>query len=201
MSYLTVERALLVLLLALVGWQAREVRRLDRHITELNGDVEGVRTAVAEANGAITDKLGRLDEATDVMMAIEASIRDAVGRGGGGASAAGVGDLGDAAAPASRRARRLRDPGQNAMERMYEAADRMAADEGWDAAKYDEVASILEQSMATMLDVWSGVQSGDIPTADARDEALALRDDATARLTEVLGPTGVEKLRAYLKRR
>jgi hypothetical protein len=52
-----------------------------------------------------------------------------------------------------------------------------------------------------MVDLWSGMQSGDVQAAAARDEALAMRDDAQARLLEVLGQDGVDRLKGYMRKR
>lgn len=207
MPSLTFERVTLVLLIGLTLWQARELNQTGRHVNQLSTGMTELTTALAELK-ADREKLSLdLGRARDAMIALEASRAEL---GGGGVPLAGR-PRGAGAGPVEldangvpidpRAARRAREPGQGALNRLYDAADRMAADEGWDARTYDAVTAVFEDSMAGMVDLWSGMQSGDVQAAAARDEALAMRDDAQARLLEVLGQDGVDRLKGYMRKR
>lgn len=91
------------------------------------------------------------------------------------------------------------NPGAVVLNRLYDAADQMAEREQWDDRTYNDVADVFEQTTTDILDLWDDLKQGEVAPADARDEALALRESAQTRLATILGDDGLEELREHVR--
>ncbi len=90
-------------------------------------------------------------------------------------------------------------PGANVLDHLYEAADELAVSEQWDDATYDGVAQVFDDTTSTMLDLWKDVQGGRVSIAQARKQAMEVRESAQVRLQAVLGEEGFDRLRSRIK--
>ena len=97
--------------------------------------------------------------------------------------------------------KRLADMPGNVLNRLYDATDRMADDEQWDDATYDQVTAVFEESAARATELLAGMRDGSVNEAQAREAAVALRDETTERLQTVIGPDGLQRLKTYMGKR
>jgi hypothetical protein len=211
-SWLTFERVLLVVLAATVLVEAQSIRDQRRMLDKIGEAVVADQSTCQAMNEALEGVKARIDALPTPVCAPAA----AAGAWGGAPGAAGVeraragGAAGasatDPASPealaaggrTSSRARRFANMPANVLSRMYDAADRMAEDEGWDDATYDQVAGIFEASAGRAVELFGELQAGTLTPVDARDQAMALRDEVTGKLEGVIGADGVTRLKGYL---
>ena len=89
--------------------------------------------------------------------------------------------------------------GAQVLDRLYAAADDMAADEQWSDETYDQVSAVFERTTGEMADLFTEMKAGKVDVAAAKERALAVRDEATGELSTILGPEGLERLKGYIK--
>lgn len=219
-SWVTVDRALLVLILALLAAQGLGQRddhalleQTSRAVTDLTKKLEEAQKRLADARAA-GGASGPSWGSTSAGARPEFGARVDGGEGGaltsggpgapegaGGAAlspgAAGGTPGGSAASRLAKVKRQLAASGMTMMDVVYDAVDRMAAEEQWDDATYDEVASVFEQSAGRMVQLYQDVQTGQLTPQEARDEGLAMRDDALGRLQGRIGPEGIARLKTH----
>jgi hypothetical protein len=87
--------------------------------------------------------------------------------------------------------------GMTMMDVVYDAVDRMAEEEQWNDATYDEVASVFEQSAGELVGLMEAVQRGEITPQQAREEGSMMRDEALGRLQTSIGAEGMQRLKTH----
>lgn len=198
------ERVALVVLATLVVWDTWQLRRNTRTVDDL---VE--RVAMSEAK---LKQAGDLRSSKVPMSSFSPDLFKPRGGGAtrdGGAHPSARSDAtapeGEAATPprAQARAKRRSDvpavPGAQVLSRLYDAADEMAADEQWSNETYEQVALVFEDATAQMKDLFDELKAKKVTPAQAKEQALRLRDDATGKLAGVLGKDGLQRLKGYIK--
>lgn len=211
-TWITIERVLLVLLIAVVGWQAEQSRADRRLLDKIGETVLAMEGTVKENTTAVVAlRSAPPPEAVPCIPAGPGGAGGGLGGGErGGRAARGEGGAGGpqgvtvdpaaAGGPRAARAKRMAAMPGNVLARMYDAADRMAEDEGWDDATYDQVTGVFEESAGRAATLFEELQAGTLQPVDARDQAVALRDEVTTKLVGVLGPEGVARLKGYVGR-
>lgn len=86
-------------------------------------------------------------------------------------------------------------PGAMVLDTLYQAADQLAIDEEWDALTYEDVTRVFDRTMMEANSVFERAQQGEITPAEARREAIQLRNKAINRLQDVIGSEGILALR------
>lgn len=88
--------------------------------------------------------------------------------------------------------------GELPLDNLYEAMDRIALEEGWDDATYDDVTLVFEQSMDIFGDTWLDLREGRLTLPQARQRLVRTREDAVNALQTRLGPDEFARVRASL---
>lgn len=212
----TLERVILGVLVLLAGWQQVRLGRQERAMAALVAHAEELAAAQRElAEAARQRAIAPLRAPLPGELYSAARPKAAPSRG----EPAGRDERDDPPAfdgpveprPGARRFAQQRaaiarveqrlpqNPGAVVLDRLYEAADEMAVREQWDDQTYDEVAEVFETTTGGILDLWADLKEGEVAPIEARDEALALRDQAHERLAGILGEDGLEVLRQHVK--
>ncbi len=211
-TWITTERVLLVLLIAVVGWQAEQSRSDRRLLDKIGETVLAMEGTVKENTTALVAlRSAPPPEAVPCIPSGpggpgggpgggERSGRAGRGEGGANGPQGVTVDPAGAGGPRAARAKRMAAMPGNVLARMYDAADRMAEDENWDDATYDQVTGVFEESAGRAATLFEELQAGTLQPVDARDQAVALRDEVTTKLVGVLGPEGVARLKGYVGR-
>lgn len=87
-------------------------------------------------------------------------------------------------------------PAAQFLDTLYEAADRLAVEEQWDARTYDGVSQVFDTTMLEMNDLFLRTRNGEVPLREARRGAMAIRGQAMEDLRGLIGDDGVASLRA-----
>lgn len=207
-SWLPFDRLLLLLSLTVLLWNVQATRN-DRRAAELLAAEVGALKELVAAEAAREPAKAQPCPACPVCPApAEAprapSLADALARATP-TSPDGATTADPAAAPRGRTAfkdrKRLAEMPGNVLNRLYDATDRMADDEQWDDATYDQVTAVFEESAARATELFAGMRDGSVTEAQAREQAIGLRDETTQRLETVLGPDGLTRLKGYMGRR
>lgn len=203
------ERALLVVLVLIAVWLAWDLQRTRLQLTKLTAKVDDT---VMRLDAFEAARRAALAAPPPAEMFQPPSARRGGGgaggggrRGGGGAAVAdGGADDGpswadpDLSSPSG--GQRVPEvPGSKVLNLLYDAADRAAVEEDWDADTYDQVARVFEKTTRTMVDLVQQFKDGDIRPADARRRALNVREQAEGDLKSILGADGFERLQATVK--
>ncbi len=213
-SWVTIDRALLVLLLVLLVAQGQAQRgdhallaSTSQAVADLTKKLEDAqkRLADARASGAGAATPSWTVPSVGGSARVEGGVRpdgdagaaNAVPGATGPAGAVPPGAAGSAASRLAKVKRQLAASGMTMMDVVYDAVDRMAAEEQWDDATYDEVASVFEQSAGRMVQLYQDVQTGQLTPQEARDEGMAMRDEALGRLQGRIGPEGIARLKTH----
>ena len=178
-----IERVLLVLGLVALAWLGSWVVSLRERTQELSARVAELEVRVRGVSEAA--KIART-------VSLPTPEAPAAHGGKGEASKAGKGRPGPAA---KARDRNPPVPGAELLERLYEAADDLAASEQWDDPTYEAVARVFEETSDSMNTLFASVKAREITMSAARKEAIAVRDRAQTRLREALGDQGFAKLK------
>lgn len=177
-----IERVLLVLCLVAVAWLASSVVSARERTQELGGRVAELEVRVRTLTDAA--KVAR----TVPTPPLEAFQPAAKAEG----AKAGKGRPGPAA---KARDKNPPVPGAELLERLYEAADDLAASEQWDDPTYEAVARVFEETSDSMNALFASVKARELTMSAARKEAIAVRDRAQTQLRAALGDEGFAKLK------
>lgn len=90
-------------------------------------------------------------------------------------------------------------PGGELLNALYDAADSLAAQEGWDPGTYTAVVDVFERTMGEMGSLWTEMRRGAIDPRGARQAAYATRAAADDELAEILGEDGVTRLYQHMR--
>jgi hypothetical protein len=205
-----IERGVVALLIAVVGWQQmhitrqeRAVQRLYVHVNELVDAQKMLHEALKQRPAAALrtpmphEVFARPKQAAQRSLDGEASV-DALPQAQ--AMRAGKRRFNNQRKSLDRAQEHLPEAsGATVLNRLYDAADVMAANENWDDATYNDVADVFEQTTTDMVDLWEDFRGGEVAPLDARDEVIALRDQAQDNLANILGEEGLEVLRQHVK--
>lgn len=197
---ITFDRAALVTLIVVVIWQAVALRNLRGTVELTHAEVRAMRAEVESARApSSAETAQRLEDLLSPRGADGARRTDA-----DPAAARRAGDADPSVRRADvevpRRARKRaasRTTGDEMLDRLYNAADRMAEAENWSDETYDEVTLVFEDTADAMLTLFRDVQAGKVDQVAARDQAALLKDDATSRLTTLLGADAIDRLRQH----
>lgn len=177
-----IERVLLALCIVAIAW--------------VGSWVVSVRDRTQELSARVAELEVRVRTATDAARAARAvsapTPEPASPTGRAEASKAGKGRPGPAA---KARDRNPPVPGAELLERLYEAADDLAASEAWDDPTYEAVARVFEETSDSMNALAASVKARETTMSAARKEAIAVRDRAQTRLRDALGDAGFAKLK------
>ncbi|MCB9664422.1 MAG: hypothetical protein H6732_09925 [Alphaproteobacteria bacterium] len=204
------ERLTLVLLAVGLGWQTFTVWKVRGHARALEARVVDAELRLESLELTRTLQMsapppelfapaGGGDGAVELGDPLGA--RGAVGPRGGRRQAARGAAPSEATTTARAAARAAFDqqaeqvPGAKVLSMLYDAADAVAAEEGWDDETYDGVTRVFDRAMTAMTRLGEQVQEGELDVPEAKRRAIRMRDAAAGELLELLGDESFVRLR------